>query len=673
VSSPDKNAIGVIFFVLVFLLMLPVTTLAESAKKAAAKISINANFPGGNVLVKNIEGDTVHVAPDLRGGRPWFYWYFEVEVARPCRLTFVFAGPPKLSARGPAISLDEGHTWQWLGVDHVTFGSPRRRNGRKTPVDTFYYDFTRKDQKVRFAVTIPYVQRDLDAFLKKNAANPHLVQSVLTKTRAGRPVELLQIGKPGPGVKAALVTCRHHACESVASFVLEGFLQEAMAESPVGRTFRKKYVLYAVPMVDKDGVQAGDQGKNRRPHDHNRDYRKNSIYPEVKAIRKLADEKKVELVLDFHDPLIRGESHTVFVFYGVKIPPIYENTKELSRWMKEECPPAIPNTHVWFKTPKPLDPMVGVPCATYFAHMKRVFMSATLETPYTTPAFDFDAAMARAYGAGLLRAWARMDFITAASGSARGEGDFAKLDAFRKSFRRLYRGKPRNAEALANKYLMNPKAPPLYRVEANNLMGMMRLWRKEYAKASARCRAVLDDKAATANQRVTALARQVIIACNRPGAAVADVEKARAKFEEYPYPSPRQIYNVCGHLSRFYQKEREYAEALEYSLKRLAAASKYDRGRALIEVAAIHDKLGRKEKAIATRKEAVAYLRMQLDPVPVGYMGPSMAFDLLEALNGIPTATMEEKKAAAAIALNHKICPRWLKKKIKDALRDAER
>jgi hypothetical protein len=65
-------------------------------------------------------------------------------------------------------------------------------------------------------MSIPYVQTNLQAFLKKNASNSHLRKSVLTKSRNGREVELLQIGLPGPNVKPVLVTGRHHAAETIA-------------------------------------------------------------------------------------------------------------------------------------------------------------------------------------------------------------------------------------------------------------------------------------------------------------------------------------------------------------------------------------------------------------------------------------------------------------------------
>ncbi|MCE9534719.1 MAG: hypothetical protein K8T89_26890, partial [Planctomycetes bacterium] len=238
---------------------------------AEIKVSIRADFPGGNVVVVKNEGNTIELAPDLRGGRPWFYWYFEAEASQPGKVTFAFANPPMVGVRGPAISLDDGKSWQWHGAEHVAYAPPPGKDGVKQR-ESFTYEFTAKNLKVRFAVVIPYGQSELDEFLKKHGKNPHLTQKVLTKSTKGKAVELFQIGKPGPNVKTLLLTARHHACETMASYVLEGFIEEALSDSPAGVAFRKRFALFVVPFVDKDGVLAGDQGKNRNPHDHNRDY-----------------------------------------------------------------------------------------------------------------------------------------------------------------------------------------------------------------------------------------------------------------------------------------------------------------------------------------------------------------------------------------------------------------
>jgi len=649
-------------------MVLCIALLAVHVAASEMNVTINADFPGGNVLVEKDEGSTVHVAPDLRGGRPWFYWLFEAEANQPGRVTFVFANPPKIGVRGPAVSLDGGKSWRWLGADHVQYASTPSGGGGGTRAESFHYHFAAGNQKVRFAVAIPYLQRELDEFLARNAANPHLTKGVLTKSREGRTVELLRVGEPGPDVKAVLVTARQHACESMASYLLEGFLQEAISDSPAGIEFRKRYVLYSVPIVDKDGVQAGDQGKNRRPHDHNRDWGEVNIYPEVKAIQKLAESEHIQFGLDLHCPALRGEVHTVFYFAGITIPHIHDNVNELIRWLEEERPPAVRWPHNFMKPIPTSKPVNNMRFSHYFAYKERMVLAATLEVPYTQPECPLDAAMARQYGASLLKAWVRTEFVTAALGSSRGVGANAKFIAFRNSFRRTYMSKPQEAEEMARVYLDDEPAPAIYRVEANNLMGMLRLRQRRFDDAFAYCQAVMEDVNATTNQRAVAMVQRTRIVCDDPKSTIDNVEASLAEFQKVPYPSSSQQFTVYEAVVAFCERKQDYERALSYARRQLPVASKYDKGKTLNRVAAIYDRLQQPERAIATRREAVEVLRQELDPVPVGIFGALMAGDLFDALNGIPTATLKDKTAAANIVLNHKVAPVSLKKRVREAL-----
>ncbi|HUE72280.1 MAG TPA: M14 family zinc carboxypeptidase [Pirellulaceae bacterium] len=370
---------------------------ARASNAARGVVAINSDFAGGNVkATANTEGE-VNVEPDLRGDRPWFYWCFEAAATRPGRVNFVF--PEKVAGfsngaigfQGPAISTDQGKTWKWMGVDQVDGSS-------------FWYDFAKADERVRFAVTIPYLQQDFDAFLRKKAANPHFKKCVLTKSRRGREVELLQIGSSGPEVKAMLVTGRHHAVESIASFVLEGFLDEAISDGPAGRAFREKYVLFAVPFVDKDGVEEGDQGKNRQPHDHNRDYGETSIYPEVQAIRELDRRHDFQFALDFHCPTLVMRDHQVMYFVGAKTHPQYnfENVSEFAKWIKQALPEAAPSGPLnWLRDESDPSPKNS----RYFGFKDNAIMAATFEFPFAPPGKATDPESCRQYGRAMLRAW----------------------------------------------------------------------------------------------------------------------------------------------------------------------------------------------------------------------------------------------------------------------------
>ena len=41
--------------------------------------TIDTKYPGGNAIVESINGDTIHLRPDLRDTEGWwFYWNFKV-------------------------------------------------------------------------------------------------------------------------------------------------------------------------------------------------------------------------------------------------------------------------------------------------------------------------------------------------------------------------------------------------------------------------------------------------------------------------------------------------------------------------------------------------------------------------------------------------------------------
>jgi hypothetical protein len=109
----------------------------------------------------------------------------------------------------------------------------------------------------------------------------------------------------GEPAHRVLVVARHHACESMASYALEGLIEEVLGESAEGEWLRSRVELLIVPFMDRDGVEAGDQGKLRQPHDHWEDYAAPGIYPETRALREWVPRwggDRLRLALDVHCP-----------------------------------------------------------------------------------------------------------------------------------------------------------------------------------------------------------------------------------------------------------------------------------------------------------------------------------------------------------------------------------
>lgn len=259
-----------------------------------SQIVIDTNFPGSNVIFDGVNGDTVKLHPDIRNiSGSWFYWYFGVRGSENRRIVFKFTGGTVIETNGPGVSLDSGNTWSWLW------------NPSASP-NEFFYTFPAESGEIRFSMAMPYLEKDFHRFLGDYPGNPALALDTLCTTEQGRSAELLHLGRLDNNARyRILLTCRHHACEMMASFVLEGIIAAVLDTGANAAWFRDNVEFFIVPFVDKDGVENGDQGKNRIPHDHNRDYDAVSLYNTVNAIRTRAPAwagNRLNVAMDLHCP-----------------------------------------------------------------------------------------------------------------------------------------------------------------------------------------------------------------------------------------------------------------------------------------------------------------------------------------------------------------------------------
>ena len=292
----------------------------------ACPVRIDADFPGGNIQVVSLADGSAVLRQELRDTRVWwFHWAFRVRGAAGRRWRFEFADGNVLGTRGPACSLDGGLSWGWLGAGAAEATAAGV---------AFEYAFPADADEVRFAFAMPYLQSNLEAFL---GAHPGIGREALCASRQGREVELLHLPCLGARPKwRLLLTARHHCCESVADWVLEGIFETLLAD---GRT-RREAEVFAVPFVDKDGVENGDQGKCRRPHDHGRDYlpERPPVYPETGTLRERIPawcQDVPLLAVDLHCPYIRGTWNELVYMVGSADPRQAEAQARLAAILAE--------------------------------------------------------------------------------------------------------------------------------------------------------------------------------------------------------------------------------------------------------------------------------------------------------------------------------------------------
>jgi len=368
-------------------------------------ITIDANFPGGNVGVEKIDGDDVFLHQDLRDTRGWwFYWCFRVRGAAGRTLAFHFTNKDVIGVRGPAVSLDRGATWTWMG-----------RKLADGP--SFRYSFPREVGEARFGFGMTYTEQNLRKFLSRYAHEEHLHVATLCRSEKGRDVERLRVGRlDGHCTQRVLLTCRHHACEMMANYAMEGIVEATLADTENGQWLRENVEFLIVPFVDKDGVENGDQGKNRKPRDHGRDYEGRSIYPSTQALREFVpvwSNQRLRLAMDMHCPWIRGEGNERIFFVEQEDEKNKEELKKFSAILASvrtgPLPYGVENNLPFgqgWNTAR--NRREGKSCSRWAGDLPGIRLATTVEIPYANAGGEpVTAESARAFGGDLARALLR--------------------------------------------------------------------------------------------------------------------------------------------------------------------------------------------------------------------------------------------------------------------------
>lgn len=208
------------------------------------------------------------------------------------------------------------------------------------------------------------------------------------ETPASGPAEaaVTDEGKPEHRV---LITARHHSCETMASFVLEGIVESVLTD-PARQWSRDNVEFLVVPFMDKDGVEDGDQGKSRSPHDHNRDYGGQIIYPTVRRPRQITPgwaDGKLRMALDLHCPYIRGGRNETLCFVGPENQALWSNIQRFSgilealmvHGLRHRSKGNLPFGKEW-NTPERRGP--GKSMSGWAGEIRGIGFASTLETPY---------------------------------------------------------------------------------------------------------------------------------------------------------------------------------------------------------------------------------------------------------------------------------------------------
>lgn len=330
-------------------------------------MKISSDYPGGNITVNSINENIVHLQQEIRDTTSWwFYWNFCVENPQFEEIEFHFDDGEVVGRFGPACS-DDGINWTWCPPECFISNS------------SFKYKFKAGENKKYFAFSLPYQLKNFELFYNKIKDDNIVKLSTLAISEQGRNIPIIKIGSSSN--KNIFITCRHHSCESVASYVVEGIILSLLGQN---RKITKDFTFHIIPFVDIDGVENGDQGKDRNPHDHNRDYLENPIYNVTKQLYKYTENMEVTAFIDLHCPWKWDRWNDIPHIYENKNEQIAEKFVKNLTMITKSLENTIKYDYMVFrmKAGEGYNKLENPNSKNYFENNKGALLSITIETPY---------------------------------------------------------------------------------------------------------------------------------------------------------------------------------------------------------------------------------------------------------------------------------------------------
>lgn len=276
-------------------------------------LRISSAFQGGSIEVlecERPEAIRVALAPDRHTDhRHWFYFRLTGARGMDCRISF--ANTEQSFRLASHAEVPDA----WTG--YQPFASYDTEEWFRAPAGkidgSFAITIAPERDCIYFAQFPPYgIPRHL-ALVGRALADPEVRLEVLGTTPGGFDLDLLTIGRPGPDKRVCWVIAQQHPSEPMGGWFVDGFLSRLLDPLDAqARLLRQRAVFHVVPMMNPDGIAAGQSRGNGLGADLNRAWDAvNPDAPEVNRVRDRMAETGVDFFLDVH-----GDEQLPYNFLG---------------------------------------------------------------------------------------------------------------------------------------------------------------------------------------------------------------------------------------------------------------------------------------------------------------------------------------------------------------------
>ena len=235
----------------------------------------------------------LHITPEDDGeinDSPWYSFKLLPRKEGNAKITLRYHGGHH--RYWPKVSFD-GTTWSRLDDSAV------RVNFLESAA-TFQLDLT--DRPIWISAQMLVTPPEVERWMETASAVPAVIKSILGASTEGRTIYKLDIN---PASKEVIVLVgRQHPPEVSGWYGFQGFYNSIIADTKIAKRFRERFHIVAIPILNPDGVNAGNWRNNLKSVDLNRDWGP-FTQVETKLVEDLltnfeTEGKKPRFFIDFH-------------------------------------------------------------------------------------------------------------------------------------------------------------------------------------------------------------------------------------------------------------------------------------------------------------------------------------------------------------------------------------
>lgn len=222
---------------------------------------------------------------------PWYA--FKVWTGKPREVTIKLSYQNSRSRYYPKISSDGIHFKALDSTNFKVINPGEGEFGIKAAPEFVEITLDIGNEPIWVSAQELYTSKRVQQWVDSLSVKSFISNYEIGKSTENRSMQLMQLKEYPATKKALMIISRQHPPEVTGFLVMKSFIETICGDTEQAKNFRKKFDVFAIPLMNPDGVDNGHWRHNMGGIDLNRDW-ENFNQPETQSVRNFLNKKSEE-------------------------------------------------------------------------------------------------------------------------------------------------------------------------------------------------------------------------------------------------------------------------------------------------------------------------------------------------------------------------------------------